>query len=261
MPAVEQGRDGDGLSHSDDPRAADPGDAHAEFVVADDQVRLGQLVGVEPVQRVAGCARRAGDDGEEGRTVARQARVVLVARGLVDLGLAAELGLHWVDREAVGGHAAVAASLADPLVDDDAPIGRGHRAALALASLLGGALLVVDEHGDPGDCPQDILGFEHPGAVPHLHAVGQPSAGIPLGVLGRDDDLLDALGEQFGDDPGHRGDADRRLGAGHRDVTVVEQLVRDVHSAGDGRADAEDAGVGEGAVAEVLDEEVLAGKR
>ena len=48
-------------------------------------------------------------------------------------------------------HAAIAAALADQLVDDDALVGIGKGAALAAAALLGGAGLVVDQHRDAGD--------------------------------------------------------------------------------------------------------------
>ena len=44
------------------------------------------------------------------------------------------------------------------------------------------------------------------------------------------------------------------LAAGHRDGRVVEQLVGDVDAGGDRGPDREAAGVGERAVAEVLDE-------
>ena len=51
-------------------------------------------------------------------------------------------GMH---RQAVRLLAAVAAALADALVDEDALLGLGRLAALALAAQLGGALLVVDQ--------------------------------------------------------------------------------------------------------------------
>ena len=60
---------------------------------------------------------RGGHDGQERRAVALEAGVVLVAGRLVDLRLAAELGLHRQHRQAVGLLAAVAAALADALVD------------------------------------------------------------------------------------------------------------------------------------------------
>src|SRR6516225_2517640 len=67
---------------------------------------------------------------------------------LVDAALAAELGLDRDDGEAIRGGRAIAAALADELVDDDAPRRRRELAALAFAALLGGACLVVDQHRD-----------------------------------------------------------------------------------------------------------------
>ena len=84
-------------------------------------------------------------DRHEARAEALHARVVLVARALVDGALAAELGLDRHHRQAIGLHAAIAAAFAHQLVDDDALGGIGELAALAAAALLGGAGLVVDE--------------------------------------------------------------------------------------------------------------------
>src|SRR5205823_11647938 len=58
--------------------------------------------------------------GEERRAIAQEARVVLVARGLMDLGLPAELRLHRLDAQAVRLLPAVTAALAHALVDVDA---------------------------------------------------------------------------------------------------------------------------------------------
>ena len=82
---------------------------------------------------------------------------ILVAARLVDLALAAELGLDRLDRDAVRLHAAIAAALADQFVDDDALVGIGIGAALAAAALFGGAGLVVDQHRDALDLAQLAL--------------------------------------------------------------------------------------------------------
>ena len=68
--------------------------------------------------------------------------------GLVDLGLAAELGLDRQHAQAGALLAAVAAALADALVDVDALRRVGALAALAQPAALGGARLVVDQHRD-----------------------------------------------------------------------------------------------------------------
>src|SRR6266545_2448992 len=65
------------------------------------QHRLGQ-VGLERGEALLPFRRLPdGLDGQEGRAVTEQARVVLVARGLVDLRLPPELGLHGLHGEAV----------------------------------------------------------------------------------------------------------------------------------------------------------------
>src|SRR5258708_40014980 len=89
--------------------------------------------------------------GDEARAEALDAGIVLVAVGLVDGALAAELGLDRLDRDAVRFLRAVAAALAYHLVDEDA-LGRvGELAALAAAALLRRAGLVGD--GERGARP------------------------------------------------------------------------------------------------------------
>ena len=94
------------------------------------QVRVEGLVGGDriPSDAKAGAAarrpRRLGTryHGQERRAVAFSAWTILL-QGLVDGGLAAEVSVDGLDRQAVGLLAAVAASLADSLVDHD-PLNR-----------------------------------------------------------------------------------------------------------------------------------------
>ena len=74
--------------------------------------------------------------------------------------------------------------------------GRRRLAALALAPLLGRALLVVDQHGDAVDRGQLPLHVEQVVAVPDLGPVptGSRAPREPRRVVGGDDDLRDALG-------------------------------------------------------------------
>src|SRR3546814_2185487 len=65
-------------------------------------------------------AQAAAVHGDEAGAEAVHAGEVLVAGRLVDGALAAELGFHRHHRDAVGLHRAVAAALADQLVDEDA---------------------------------------------------------------------------------------------------------------------------------------------
>src|SRR5258708_36972085 len=108
--------------------------------------------------------------GDEARAEAVDAGIILVAGRLVDRPLAAELGLDRHDREAIGLRRAIAAALADGLVDEDA-LGRiGVLAALAAAALLGGAGLVVDQDRDAGHLTQSAAGLVEPGAMGEFHA-------------------------------------------------------------------------------------------
>ena len=179
----------------------------------------------------------------------------------MDLGLAPQLGLHRVHRQTVALHATVAAALADRLVDDDPGARLFESAALAAAPLLRGALLVVQQDGHALDGPQRRHRLVEAGARPDRGPRRQAHSGIPVEVLGRDDDLVDPLGEQGGDQLRHGGDADRRLRAGHRHVVVVEQLVGDVDPGVDGRPDRQRPGVRVGAVADVLDPVLQVGER
>ncbi len=125
---------------------------------------------------VRGTGRSAGDavggHRHEGGAVTLEAAGVDVAAGLVDDRLAAELGVDRMEREAVRLDAAVAAALAHALVDHDPEAGLLHPTALALAALLGRALLIVDEHGDSVDRAQLLLGLDDAVAVHHVDTAG-----------------------------------------------------------------------------------------
>src|SRR5882762_7330105 len=94
---------------------------------------------------------------DKARAEPLEAGEILVAVRLVDRALAAELGLERLDGHAIRLVRAVAATLADGVVDEDA-LGRvGEGAALAAAALLGGASLVVDQDREAGDVAQFAL--------------------------------------------------------------------------------------------------------
>ena len=117
----------------------------------------------------------------EGRAEAVHAGEVLVAVRLVDLALAAELGLDRLHGDAVRLHRAIAAGLADEIVDDDALVRIRELAALAAAALLRRAGLVVDHHRHAGD-------FRELGAARHRARRGDGSScrtasGSPSGYL------------------------------------------------------------------------------
>src|SRR3546814_15564454 len=105
------------------------------------------------------------------RAEAVQAGEVLVAGRLVDNPLAAQLGLDRLDRDAVRLHAAVAAALADQLVDADALVRVREGAVLAPAAFLRGPGLVVVQDGRSRALAQIAL---HPAPRP---AVLDPGSG------------------------------------------------------------------------------------
>src|SRR5260221_122507 len=78
-----------------------------------------------------------GDHRDEAGAETLDAGIILVARGLIDRALAAELGLARDDRQAVRLHAAIAATLADAGVDEQAARRVGIGGALAPAALFG----------------------------------------------------------------------------------------------------------------------------
>src|SRR4029079_4129768 len=160
------------------------------------------------------------DDLEEGRAVALDARVVLVAGRLVDLGLAAELGVDGQQGQADGLHATVAAALADALVDEDALRRVGRLAALARAAQLGGARLVVDQHRHALDLRQAGLDRREVVAVVDLGDRAEVLAAPLARLAGRDRDLLDALELQPARQLRDLQLAENVLAARHRDGVV-----------------------------------------
>ena len=245
---AEQGRDGDHAG------AADAGD--------DDAVRAVERAAA-PAPAGPGTGRRrpptpcagAALDGDEARAEALEAAEVLVAGGLVDAALAAELGLLRLDGHAVAGDTAIAAALADQLVDDHPLVGVGERAALAAAALLGGAGLVIDQSGDARHLAQPALHGVELVAMEDAHAGREAGAERILArLVGDDGDLLHALGfEQPGDRRHVEVAGLHLLAAGHGDRVVVEDLEGDVGAGGHGGAHRQRARMVEGAVADILE--------
>ncbi len=134
--------------------------------------------------------------------------------------------------------------------------------ALAAAALLGGAGLVVDQDGDAGDFRELLLHGHEPVAVMDGEALGPVLVlGVFPGLVGDDDDALDALGRHLARD--HR-DGERAvvvLAAGHGDRVIEQDLVGDVDAGRDRGADRQDAGVVIGAVAEILEYVLALGER
>src|SRR3546814_4723053 len=187
-------------------------------------------------------AQAAAVHGDEAGAEAVHAGEVLVAGRLVDGALAAELGFHRHHRDAVGLHRAVAAALADQLVDEDA-FGRiGIASALTAAAFLGRTGLVVEQHADARRVAQLLLHAIEMVAVLDGDPGGPGGAGgILLRIVAHHHDTLDTLGGDLSGDHRRVERAVNRLPAGHRDGVVVEDLVGDIHPGPDGGADRQDA--------------------
>ena len=160
------------------------------------------------------------------------ARVVLVAGALVDLALAAKLGLQGLHAQAVGLHAAVTTALANQRVDHH-PLGRvNQRAALAPAALFGGAGLVIDDDRGALDLAKLPLQDIEQVAVRHGHAHGQAAAaGVFFRLVGDDGDTHRTFGVHALRNLQHRvafGPFAHALPAGHGHCIVVQNLVGDV---------------------------------
>src|SRR5256885_2362918 len=117
--ALEMRRHAEQRSERHDAAAADPGNHDPVRLI---ERRHGWQR--QPSERRAGVrvgnlqlARRAAADGHEARTKTLEAGEILVAAGLVDPAFASELGFERLDRDAVRLLRAVAASLADRIVD------------------------------------------------------------------------------------------------------------------------------------------------
>src|SRR5262249_30932292 len=192
--AVEQRRGAEDLVDGHDAGAAD---AHHEHVGGTRHLQggLGQRAVDDERLAFPGSPLALGNDRQERRAIAAQARVVLVAGRLVNLRLASDLRIHRLHRQTVGLGATVATTLADRLIDIDAQGGVLELAPLAQAPLFGGAALIVDQHGDAGNGPQQALRLVEAVAGPDLGAAAPERSGVVLvGLVGGYDDPLDALG-------------------------------------------------------------------
>ena len=246
--ALEVRRHRQRLANGDHAGAADPGHQQAEGPGRSVDLRFGQLrehrvalcnCPCPRVDRVLrGCGRRglaqlAASDGDKARAKAFGAGEVLVAARLIDLALAPETSFERLDRHAAGDGAAIAAALADRAVDEGALVRIGPFAALAQPSALGGAGLVVQDHGHIGEFAEIALHRIELGAMVNLDDRCQRNT-FPLArIIADQRDLLHALGGEFTQDAGNRQLAVDRLAAGHRDEAVVQDLVGDRHMSGD----------------------------
>src|SRR5215471_7852577 len=251
--ALEMRRHADDGADRHDAGATDPGDDDAVGLADRRQRRLGKRRLVRGYRGALAFPELRAFDGHEGRAKALEAGEVLVAARLIDGALAAELGLERLHRHAVRLHAAIAAALADELVDDHAPVGIGKLSALAAPPLLGRAGLVIDQHGAPRDLRKLPLHRVEIVAVMNREALGPFGGGrIFVRLVGDDDDALGALRGNLTGDLRHVEATVVLLAARHRHRVIEQDLVRDVDARCDRAADRHVARVVVGAVADVL---------
>ena len=132
-------------------------------------------------------------DGDKARAEAVHARIVFVARRLVDRPFAAELGFDRRDRYAIRLDAAIAAAFAHQLVDEHAARWIGKFAALAATAFLGRTRLVIQEDRAPGHFTQLALHLIEIVAMMDLDVAREIAGRIFVGLVADDDDLLHAF--------------------------------------------------------------------
>src|SRR5439155_18267630 len=118
--------------------------------------------------------------GDEGRTIAEGARVVLITRGLVNSHLLAQFSCHRQQAHAVGLLHAVAAALTYLLMDHQPRRWLLIFSAGALASFFGSALLIVDQRCNTRGLRQLRERGLKLGAVAHLCIGGEVGVVIAL---------------------------------------------------------------------------------
>ena len=253
-PALDMSGHGEQRADRHHAGAADAGDQ--DRIVAG-EVELARRLGQREVgeHRLA-LLRRGAVHRDEARAEALDAGEVLVAARLVDGALPSELGLDRHDGDAVRLHPAVAAALADELVDDDPLVRIGVAAALPPPALLGRAGLVVDEHRETAGLGELLLHRreDRRAGGRSCRTATACRRDSSRGSSDRTTIARGALRRHLPRDPRHVEAAVHRLAAGHRHGVVEEDLVGDVDAGRRRRADGEAAGVVVGAVAEILED-------
>src|SRR5690554_4067139 len=243
------------------PGATHTGEKNAVGVIARDRRWLGQGREVDIGTDTSRFLQSAALDRDKAGAETAHAGEVLVAAGLVDGALAAGVGFLGQDRQAVGLDAAVAAALAYVGVNHHPLVGVGHGAALTATTFFGGAGLIVDDYRAAFDLPQFPLNRVQVVAVVEGGAVGKVRPGrVLVDVVTDHGDSANTLAVKLVTDLLHSECAVHRLAAGHRHRVVVEDLVGDVGAGGNGDANGQHAGMEIGAIAEILEHVLLAGK-
>jgi hypothetical protein len=145
---------------------------------------------------------------------------------------------------------AIATTLADQLVDEDAFVGIRVLATFAATPFLRGARLIIDQYREPGNFAK--LPLHRIEQIPVTDFDAGRQAGLPLILLRLvrdDDDPPGALGGHLPGDQGHGEFAVVALTAGHGHRVIEQDLVGDVHAGRGGGANGQQARVHVGSVA------------
>ena len=253
--ASQHCRGPENLADGDDTGATDARHPNREVIeVGDNRRRCGNGWGSLTCNLLAAGRPVVDRHRHERWAIALHAREIEVARVLVDACLTPVRRVDWLHRQTVALVATIAAAFADALVNHDAERWRIDDVALAVASQLCGAPLIVNQHGAAGHVRQMFLRFDQTTATPHAHTAGHFRLPVPRQVVGCHDDLGNSFGLQHAAQTRHVELTERLLATGHRDGTVVQDLVGDVCAVGDRRADSGHAAVEQRAVANVLEE-------
>ena len=148
-------------------RAPDARDDDVMRAVDCGQRWQGQIGNIERLG--LGTAQLAALHGDKAWAEPVEAGIILVAAGLVDLPLAAQLGVFRHDRHAVRLDRAVAAALADVRVDPDPPVGVREMPLLAPPSLFRRTGLDIEDRADARDFLQLALDIHQLGAFLESH--------------------------------------------------------------------------------------------
>ena len=227
----------------DDACAADPVDNRRPTAGQIERGRIGNaLKRITQAFEALGFFEHGTMDSHEGRAEPVDAGKILIAAGLVDAAFAPEFGLDRLDRHAVRFHAAITATLADQIVDEDALVRIGIGAALAATALLGGAGLVIDQHRDTGHRPQFALDRVKLFARADGCALREGgNSGIFLRLVGHHRNAFDTLCANLARNVVNLETALMWLATRHRDGVVVEDLVGDVGLGRQGKAQRQNA--------------------
>ena len=251
----------DDRTNRDDPRASDAGDNYAVGMIKQRSVGRGQSRPVARLRDAFAPLQLCTMHGDKRGAETFQTGVVLVAARLINGPLAAPFSLQRLHRYAIRLHAAVAAALADQIVDDDPLVRVGERTALAATAFFGSASLIVDEDAHAGYGRKLTLNGVKLIAMMH----GQSAR--PIGVfrvfprlICDHDHTLCALGGHLRGDLRHSQTAIVCLPTGHGDGIVKEDFVGHRHAGSDRGADREIARVVVGAVTEILEHVLALGK-